>query len=425
MQNFQTLGALRVTHRVARHREPAYYRDLAFQLEYFKQLLGDPTLDSDTRGVVADQIKSIEPSVSAASEAPGEPIELPLILNQVWTDHERFQVRAPDERIAEGFEFPTEEIKSGSEIARYFREIKILSWSPDQDVRAWVWYGGAADGVPTGLVSRQSPHLLLDFRFPALGYIRSEWAPDERWHPFDQLLGGDLKSLSVHSEAVLDGVRTFVVERRVLQTSASGDQGGTGVEVLLRGWIDPARGWLPIRTEKSLQPFKAGSPKGPRTPAIEVVTASAIEKLDEFGYYPMQVRREIRSDDSRVAVTRTSGTEAPLPEAAMFTAEVELWEVLDITHHAQIASEMFAAGLPDGAIFGDTDRQQFYVVGDPEHAIDLISASAPAEFVADMPRSHKAIIKEKSFPWLLLANVVAIVVLFGIVALRRVFVRKS
>ncbi len=340
-------------------------------------------------------------------EAQASLEEKTFYLSEYWTDHEQFQMRIPQKLTfpeARGFSFPQEQLSTSADLRRLFSDFHVISWSKLQVPPLWLWLGTNPDGGPEGLVSADAPNKFGRFRLPFLGRTSSDWAHQEKWHPVDRFLSDGPEGLVILGEEMLDGLQTLRVEKRLEPETSP--EGNPVPYRFARAWLDPRRGYLPLRLEHSRR-----IPEDPDRPANEIITLTDIRDIGGGFYYPFVTRREIVDARSRLYIDPNYIDGTPLAPEDMYITEIETWETLSVSLEPIPDPKMFLVGLPDDAIYSDTTQRRFLIKGDPEAAIDalmsrtqdprIVDVTAPAKIQPEIEGRNPAI-----WLWLALINVV-------------------
>lgn len=371
-QNYSGFGAFRIMWILTSQYEPAYREDQIFQLQMIEKAIKDKKIkqEKNIQIIIEERIADLRQYIKGTEGFAGKPFPLSVFFNEIWTDWNSVQIRAPrNSDFPKEFRFPEGPIRTPTDLIKAFPDVKVLSWSQVRKPKSWMWRGlDPENKKPSGAVTDGPPDSIMRFRFPPLGLIKPEWGSEEEvWHPIDQLLGNPT-GLVVVGETQIEGNKVLLVKR------PSPRKG-----YMLWGWLDPNRGFLPIRIER--KSYEEG--KKQDNPPIEIVHVTRIDKIDGAGFYPMEGRREHRMFDHRpkpdTKKEKGKGLNKEVSDE-LYTYLSEEWKVEKVEHHLKLPAEMFQIGFPEGTIYYDYTTKQYSVVGNPQAVIDdIIGAKSEPE----------------------------------------------
>lgn len=188
--------------------------------------------------------------------------------------------------------------------------------------------------------------------FPPLGVENPDWGPDGIWHPIDMFFRAGPSGFTNVGRETIDGHETVILERRkpVANLNSSNPQ---RFEVV-RAWLDPQRGALPVRIHWIIEERVSGNPA--RTKPVgsnprKVLETTEIVEVAGAGFYPSKGQ------------IRVYGPQDPsnLPGTVPFSVVEELttWEVAKIEANKPNA-ESYAVPMPKGTYY--YDEAQGYMV---------------------------------------------------------------
>jgi hypothetical protein len=359
-KNFESFGPLRVAWKVWDQHEAAYYENNRYLMTAIQAALRDRDFGKKegVRSWLVEHEQQLRSQAEAVKEFAGKPVPVSLIVNEFWTDRESFQVRAPHKE-ADEFVFPDTPLRTAADLRTTFAKFRICTWSPQQKPKTWRWNGIWSEGdAPQGYVTDKTPDTAMNFCLPPLGLKNAEWgAPSsEIWHPADQLLAGPANELTVIGPDTIDDKKVIVVERKVLRKETR-----DGKEAVLvarsRGWLDPARGCLPLRIESVSPQYLEGEDERPRLAPSEITVVTRIDEVKGCGFYPMAGKRIFRQYDQRPAAKEDK------EPGGFYTYRTAWWQVERLDHHVAAPRQMFRLGFPEGTLVFDARTELFFTVG--------------------------------------------------------------
>lgn len=332
-----------------------------------------------------------------------------------WSDRNNFQIRFNRDKRRGGptslgnlnrITFPDGELTS-QRLGTEFKDVFVVSFGPETTSSAYrIWQASQRkDGHFKAILGPDNRVLDQSF-LPPLAL------PGESWqcvpHPVDEFYEMIRKGESrVLAEVTLEGRPTHLITVDAV--------GKEGRRYGARGFIDLARGGLPVRLEFFGGPLNTGyddfhaiCESHPQLIAHRIVKDWDIREIERNGvrvFYPMAGQTWVVS----VASGPGRAISPAQPQAAVH--EVGVWTVDQINFNEPMSAENFRLMFPPKTIFIDTATNEVMVSGDVEgHAQRMVQQAVAYQ----PPRSRR---------WIYLS--VGLLVLVGVVGTWVVRRRKA
>lgn len=327
---------MRVTWKIIPKYESERFQNKAKQLKLIEAALSqqDSTLGEEVKNALEQKMNAIKADIKAFESPDKKEIELLPFYNDIFINDLGLQVRVP--RKAEflaKFVFPEEQNIKKENLVQTFLDTSIVIKSPSVDPRVKGWIG-VDPNIPAGkysaTITDELPESFVRFRMPPVGRMRLDWASRSIWHPIDQLMSASDGTFSVVGREMVDGKELIRVERVAPFVNPDGHR-IEGLEELLRGWVDPMRGYLPVKIERIHHSIVNGKSVGSDNPS-EIISVSHISITSEGGFYPMSGVRRHRED----RVDR-----ADKNDDSMYTFMSESWNVEQLKCNVAMSSDGF------------------------------------------------------------------------------------
>jgi hypothetical protein len=236
---------------------------------------------------------------------PGSTATQSVIVADYWTDGQRCLLRVP--KISgpeEEYVVPDDDIRPGSLVSQYAK-IAVFSRGAGSSGEFRLWNGLDAESLGSGRVGMGPiSAMVTEFAFPPLAAPDTSWDPPATWHPIDRFFAQPESEMKVLGVTGVEGAQTVVLEHTERKPAAEFLQkqveGKLEVARLTTAWIDPQRGYLPLRMAASSVLLLDGKrisrrsadalldPDGRREAAI-VVRVTRIEACEGGGSIPSRV----------------------------------------------------------------------------------------------------------------------------------------
>lgn len=397
-QNFARVRTLRVQ---ARYTE----RWMANQLKHWEKAAARAEQELQAIDLPAEQRALLLEEVQNNRERARDPLmaEPHYTLQDFWTDGVQFQQRVP--RIAQGWNTPNPKRDgfipgtgvpafpfpdgpaTAQNLPTLFRELRIVSYSRSAGFRSWE--GVEREGRYGGWVSTEAKGGIVPF--PPLGRPPLEWGANlaqSQWHVFDEFFSRPIEEMRVTGTAVLDGRAVYLLEHWKKTARLESfmlpeliEKYGADVERfdVVRAWIDPARGCLPLRMEWTAKTQYKGVPLEPLPGAEKlkpgrVVEEVKVEALAGGGFYPVSgvIRHyAVDADWSGPFATIEDVIERrAVPVARNVLNQETHWEVLKLQANMPLAEDFFALPFPRNTVYYDADEGRGLVTGTAQDYLD-------------------------------------------------------
>lgn len=339
-----------------------------------------------------------------------------------WTNWKSFHARTPSlapEVVPNSWTFPDTSISPENLVSDY-RDYIICSFDPQASPRCRVWNGVRGDGERSGRVTDKSINeVVSSFQFPPLGVQDPHWAPTSIWHPIDQFFEDYEKGAVVTGQVKLNDRNVFHVRHIAYVDAPNGFAKSSGkfeIATIVEAWIDPERGFLPLKIEWHSGIYHDRKPiVVTRTPHKQLETTE-IKLIDGAGYYPVTgMVRDFVDDpnwkESSISIDDVvKGATAPDPPKLLNTEFG--WDLMHITPNAELTEEMVKLEFPTSTNFYDESRQRVMIQGLSEDEVDrMLAADAKSASVQQGgstpgPRSGRW--------WLVILNVGLVAIVIGV-----------
>lgn len=393
-QNFARLRTLRVQ---VRYTE----QWTANQLKHWEKEAA--RLEQQATHAAADERAGLLVELEGARLRARDPLmgEPHYTLQDFWTDGVQFQQRVPI--MAQGWSTPRRDgglvadvgmasfrfpdgPAAGEKLALWFRDLLVVSYSTKAGFRSW--QGQDRAGRLLGWTSAEAKGPIV--AFPPLGRPPSAWGsvPGRgQWHIFDEFFALPLEEMRVAGTAALEGRTVYLLEHvkpAPLESCVPPHLLEKYRDRLkrfevMRAWIDPAQGCLPLRMERTSKTLYQGKLLEPLPGAEKlkpgmVVEAVQIQALPGGAYYPVScVIRNYSMDADWTGPIPT--IEDVIERRAVAALQNVLnqetrWEVLKLEENMPIAEDFFALPFPKNTVYYDADQGRGLVTGTAQEYLD-------------------------------------------------------
>ena len=390
-QNASSFRRPRATWCYVDHKTEAWYETQKATVERYRRLLGrvtDAERKKDLRWRI-EQLERIDPK-SAEEWRPQD----------YWADGERVQVRTPwppelEEREGKKWRFSDDPITSET-LATVYREYHILSFDPARPDSLRIWQGILPNHYLSGYTAKTESvdSLTSNLIFPPLLRPRnSEQASSA--HPLDRFFQLPEQDMRVLGRMRLGEASVYVVEYQ--DRKGTKPWSGPSSEGLLsrdttRAFIDPARGFLPLRIEFGSVRTHLGRVIDAGPILFRIVECQEIKQISEAGFYPTKgTDRHLSADPTDPAFDRELTAERYINETPpkSVTTLDNRWEVLRVTVNNDISDEMFALEFPNGTRYVDSVTNEEDLVGTSDKEFKrMLNAPPPRCTKGSKKRGH-------------------------------------
>jgi thiol-disulfide isomerase/thioredoxin len=288
---------------------------------------------------------------------------------EFFTNRSACQFRQPLAFPApEDWTFPQTPLSPESLLAEY-AACRILTLAPQAAPAVRLWQGAPRAGLPPQkTISNKRLEELGTYRFPPLGAASFDWTTPATRGPVDEFFAGEPGEYNVVRYETVDGRRLLIVERRTdfeqpfVQQQADGSHQASTLagHRLVRAWLDPARGWLPLRCEFRTAVEYGGKPVDPAdAPPHQVLDVTGIEAVNGGGFYP--VAGEAKSMGPRPdapPVTLQSLRDGSAAKVELVVHQIDGWEATVVEAGLRLPGELFLPEFPPDSVVYDLDENK-------------------------------------------------------------------
>lgn len=315
---------------------------------------------------------------------------------------------------------PKSPLRTQEDLIDVFSSNSVLTWSQRQSPNCWIWHGYGGRSTRDRMyatLSAKRPMDAFNFPVPPLGsraeslITRGDQASvlDRPFHH-----APDAED-SILAPEVLGGVSAIVLKRR---TPAN-----HGRHLFVKTWVDPDRGYLPIRIESwraSIDTSLLPGGTAMKVEPFEIITIPDIKELANHSYYPVSWTIENRQDDDRTPEAKQKERVQSIPK---YTYRVTKWSIDSVLPNVDPPPLLSEIGFPKGTYCFDETKNEYFTVGAVEAVVDATIQSTPKVVQSPpgtVPPSPPGALKGgwTGRRWFLLANALVIVGLAVFAAVR-------
>jgi hypothetical protein len=323
----------------------------------------------------------------------------PTVVRQdFWTDRTGFQMRLPSPSLGDQqteWRYPPSAPGIDTKaLLTHYKDTAIICFDGRADNGFRVWDGYTKGdihvaGIQKSAADSDSTH------FPPLGLVNPEWGSS--WHPFDDFFAGPIEQLRVVREERVAGRRTYVVER-VSETQHKElrlkpehiKRFGERIKIfdIVRAWVDPARGYIPLKMEWDGEKWYDGkliAPLKKKIPSFRIIDNVEIRQVaGTQGYYPVRCEMHLYAVEAGYRgpfVTVGDVIEGKQPVVGPNRLDQEcLWEVSLVEANRDM-SGLLSLRFPDNTAYYDARQSRAFVTGDAKKMLDdaLAKQEAPPQ----------------------------------------------
>lgn len=279
---------------------------------------------------------------------------------QWWCDQKSFHVRWPKHQDDDRVKLDAGPITPES-LEESYGLVQMISRCAKNDPPARFWYG--TENNPRGPVGEIGSASLRTMEasvsFPPLGVTIPEWALPHAFADIDQFMSQPLEAYAVAGEAELAGRKVILMDCDLHYDVKPIPK----FKGRARAWIDPRRGFIPMRLEYDTVP--AGDSKRAQFPAsMGKLTAFAeVDELREVhgSFYPVRGRRQEYVADARWEMELYKKNESPDGKVnpSRLPGWRRSWRVTKFTANAAVEPGALELAFPEGTVYLNTDTNQW------------------------------------------------------------------
>ena len=278
-----------------------------------------------------------------------------------WSDGKSFQ-----RRWAEGAKKRTINLRpaalSTASLSQEFKDINIISAIANEEPLFRVWFGVSATySQGQGRVGDNLNEIAIHKTFAPLGVSDLNWPERPDWYHLDYYLTRPADQYRVVGWRDFRGRRTVLLDGFFAPRNEE-----TGLQYRYRLWIDPERGYLPLRLEWANVNDKGEVVRGLHH-YLDVLEIKSFAN----GYYPLKIEFQNFTEDSlgiqkqieEIGKEKLKQPPAPLPPLPMVPGRKEIWEVTHLTPNQPMKREELAFEFPQGAFYKNDLDGKNYLAG--------------------------------------------------------------
>jgi len=304
-----------------------------------------------------------------------------------WTDRVSCQVRLWDP-VRPGAkdgqpEFPDAPLTEQN-LETVYQHVFIASYLPGEIPPCRLWGGISNSGRKTGgTFDYTIPQAIATFLFPPLGASDRQWGYNG-FSEIDKFFSLPAEETRVVQKETIEGAACWVVKHVSLRPAGEdfAKHGKFEIADVVRAWIDPRRGCLPLRIEWYGEVYRDGAPFHNLKPQPTfVLRVNKIEKIDGAGFYPTEGLIETYQADPTQSFQELTTEEfvAGKTLALRFVVhQATAWFVKRIDPNAKLPRESLAFEFPNGTNYYDAMKGRTLIKGMSEQEYDdLIAEGGP------------------------------------------------
>jgi hypothetical protein len=367
------------------HRETYHapaIREFERRAEVYDEIAGRPGLTDEERRRAVEEARVERSTVHAYRAQPSR-----AWYTDFWTDRRGCLFRLPPLQSRHwvdgpptGWSFPDVECTPET-LRTFFKDWSVYSFVPGALASMRVWQGVGKDGSMDGLWhAKKIDESMTGFQFPPLTFVPGAAALPDSIHPIDEFFARPVAEMRVERREMVDDRPTYVlVHRKIGPTSVPHTTPGDVKSIkIVSAWIDPGRGYLPLKITWDSALVLNGKTIGDewRQP-ISTLTCMEILRVGN-GYYPVRGASEVFMSDPDVTEPPDfdkvlAGTERYKPYVKARTLS---WEVLKVEPDRPMSPEMFELEFPKGTLYYDATKQRSFLQGGTEEELQRLLAKA-------------------------------------------------
>ena len=278
---------------------------------------------------------------------------------QWWCDQRSFHVRWPKHQEDDSVKLDAGPITPES-LEKNYGLVQMISRCAKNNPPARFWYGTEnSPRGPAGEIGSASLRTMQStVSFPPLGLTIPEWAPPHQFTDMDQFMSQPLEAYHVVGESEFAGRKVILMDCDLQYDTKPIPR----FKRRARAWIDPRRGFIPIRLEYDKPP--AGDSKRLQFPASmgKLTAVSEVDELREVhgSFYPVRGRRQEYVADARWEMELYKKKESPIGKdnPSVLPGWSRTWRVTKFTANAAVEPGALELAFPDGTVILDADTNQ-------------------------------------------------------------------
>jgi beta-lactamase regulating signal transducer with metallopeptidase domain len=290
-----------------------------------------------------------------------------------WSDGKSFQRRWPSNLKDSELNLTPRKLTQVA-LPLYFKSIDVISAIKGATPPYRVWFG-TSSSFPQGQgrITDDFNRVISHKTRAPLAVSRFQWDEKQDWQHLDYFMTRSAdqykiigwKKLKEHRMIVLDGCFMPIHEQ-------------TGLRNRYRIWVDPERGFLPLRMEMTDVNAQGQAVR-------EVYRYLEVEQIDQFAdsYYPVKIHFQNYTVDSpgiqkqNEKIREENLDPKSLTPLPLVPGRSETWTVTSFTANKPMQQDELAWDFPQGAVYTNDLDGNKYVAGRPEQ-LPLPASPPPA-----------------------------------------------
>ena len=304
---------------------------------------------------------------------------------QWWCDQKSFHVRWPKHQGINCAKIDSVKLDAGpitpESLEKNYGLVQMISRCAKNNPPARFWYGTEnSPRGPAGEIGSASLRTMQSkVLFPPLGTTIPEWAVPHQFTHIDQFMSQPLEAYHVVGETEFDG-------RKVILMDCDLHYGFKPIpkrKTRARAWIDPRRGFIPIRLEyDAVEVGDSGRLQFPASMG-KVKAVSEVDELREVhgSFYPVSGKRQEYVPDARWEIELYEKKESSIGKVNpnVLPGWSRTWRVTKLSMNASVEPGALELVFPDSTVYLNTDTNQYSRVGTPQDVYERQIAKAEAE----------------------------------------------
>ncbi|QEG17934.1 M56 family metallopeptidase [Gimesia maris] len=284
-----------------------------------------------------------------------------------WSDSERQQ----NPKLDQGPVWPPENLN------QHYDSIKLISWSKANQPPLRHWFGRNKERsslqASIGNQLKEIPSLHTS---APLGLKAYRWDEKLPTYSLDDSMSKDSDQYQIVGRSQMNGQSVILVD-----SFSAYPQRSQETRWRMRAWIDPSRGYLPLRIEWGVvdpsNKLISGLSHHLETLEIKQVANSYYPVKIKYQEYTLDYPTQQKRSDKLKPEERARLAQLPIP---VIEGRCKTWEVVSIKANQPIEPETLALQFPEGTVYENKIDGQKYVTG-KIHPLSPEPEPEPPEFV--------------------------------------------
>ena len=279
-----------------------------------------------------------------------------------WSDGKSFQRRWPNNLKDSELDLTPRKLTQVA-LPHYFKSIDVLSAINGATPPYRVWFG-TSSSFPQGQgrITDDFNRVISHKTRAPLAVSQFQWDEKQDWQHLDYFMTRSADQYKIIGWKKHEGRRTIVLDGCFMPIHEQ-----TGLRNRYRIWVDPERGFLPLRMEMTDVNAQGQAVR-------EVYHYLEVEQIDQIAgsYYPVKIHFQnytvdspgIQKQNEKIREENLDPQSlAPLP---LVPGRREIWTVTSFTANKPMEQHELAWEFPQGAVYTNDLDGNKYVAGRPE-----------------------------------------------------------